>query len=127
MPLMPCSALKYNGDQGVDDAHHEADRQAHEHGQPEVSGFERRPVSEERAQQHHAVDAQVEHAAALADRLAEGGEEIGRRQANTGREGGHQDGDGEELAHVVAASGSLGAGPEAPVVLPNPSGRRPSR
>ena len=55
-----------------------------------------------RADEHHA-DAEVEHTRPLTDRLAQRGKQEGRGEANTRRQGGDQNGNGEELAHGASS------------------------
>ena len=130
--------LEAEGHDRVQHAHHQADRRAARRGEPEVIGLERRPVGEERAQQHDALDAEVEHAAALAQGLAEGGEEVRRGQSDARRDRRHDHRDREEVAHprrrrpwstdAAVAAGGLGrAARLAPTDASNRRGSRPDR
>ena len=96
----PLLAVEDERDDGVHDPHHRSDGRSGEHGEPQVLLLQRHPVGEEGAEQHHAVDTEVEHAAALPERLAESGEGIRRRQPHGRSDGGHEHRDGEELTHT---------------------------
>ena len=100
MPLIPCSPWKTSVTIGVDDPHHGSDGRPGEHGEPQVLLLQRHPVGEEGTEQHDAVDPEVEHAAALSERLAEGGEGVRRRQPHGRGDGGDEHRDGEELTHA---------------------------
>jgi hypothetical protein len=91
-------------DDGVDHAHHRSDGGPGEHGEPQVLLLESNPVGEEGAEQHDAIDAEVEHAAALAERLAESCEGVRRRQPHRRRDRGDEHRNGEELAQAPTSS-----------------------
>ena len=82
------------------DAEDEGDQRARQHGDGHPGagepGVEAHHRAGHRAHQHHPFAAEIEHAGALVDHQAEGGEQVGRGEARRGGEpvldeiGGHQ-------------------------------------
>ena len=81
MPLMPCSALSVTLMKAVTRPMTSADADADEDRDEQAARLEGGVVGAESAEQHDPVDAEVDHAAALAHGLAEGGEQEGRGAA----------------------------------------------
>src|SRR5581483_5855838 len=102
----PLLRLQRDVDERGQEAHHQPDPERHEHAQREALRLVGGVVGAERAEEHDAVDAEVQHAAPLADRLAQGGEQEGGGEGDAGGDGGRKDGGREELAHGAAPIGS---------------------
>ena len=77
-------------DDRIDQAHEGPDTDSDQEPGDRTAGLEDRVVGAERPEQHHAVDAQVEHAAPLADRLAESGQQERRSQPDSRPDHEHQ-------------------------------------
>src|SRR6266511_3457434 len=95
-------------------SHYDADDYPDEHGQPQAASLEDGEVGPESAEQHHAVDAEVQDAASLSHGLAQRcQEERGGQPDPRGRRS-RENRDGEELSHpsTLFATG----GPSTPPV-----------
>ena len=82
-----------------DEAHDGADSDADEDPEQVAARLEGDVIAAESAHQHDAVDAEVQHPAALAQGLAQGGQQEGCGVLDGGGDGRRQDGVGEEGAH----------------------------
>ena len=81
----PLFGLEHQRHDGVHAPHHDARQTAGDHAFQKAPGLEHGPVGKERAEEHDTVDAEVEHAAALTERLAQRGEKVRRGQAKARR------------------------------------------
>src|SRR5690606_11830964 len=71
--------------------------------QPGVAVRQSNVESRERAHEHDALDTEVIDAASLAEHLADGREQVGRRQADAGCQDADEYGGGEEVANHLTA------------------------
>ena len=76
-----------------------ADGDRREQAQPQIAGEIGGGEADHGAEQHDALDAEIEHAGALVDQLAEGGEQQRRRDADDRREEADLQDLGEGLKH----------------------------
>ena len=67
--------LELDGDDGMDLAEQAAGQHGHDHAQPWIAGDQRHGDARHGANQHHALDAQVEHPRPLGEDLPDRGEE----------------------------------------------------
>ena len=91
-----------HGQQPVDARQQRAGHPAGEERQREAAGVHPGPEPDDRAEQHHSLDAQVHHARSFGDQLPEGGEQD--RGAGHDRAGGRQHHDG--VVHPAASAGT---------------------
>ena len=111
MPLIPCFAFSVTLTNAIAKPHQSADNQRDDDTEQETHRFAHRLAylrdvdgvkSGESAHQHHAIDTEVEYAAALGESLAEGGKNIGCGQTYCGSE----DAGGENLVQAHQPSSS---------------------
>ena len=104
MPLIPCSARSVTLTNAVARPSAAPTVTATSDREQDAVRVQRDVVSAERAEQHDPVDAEVEHAASLPERLAERGEQerCGELDARRDRRG--EDRGGEERAHALTSA-----------------------